>query len=142
VEDLPGPGAYSNISTFDEIKNKKVSRSKNFISNVDRFRALRKNLSPGPGHYMPEIKIEKKTNLSCFFKSEVDKGLSDKERAPGPGQYNTIIENIKRKNNTVGFDSSQDKNINMTKQGSILTSSTRIEVGPGNYNINSSPMID
>jgi len=81
---------------------------------------------------MPESKIVKKTNLSCFFKSEVTKITEEKEKGPGPGQYNHSIEQVKRKNKTVGFDSTQDKSLVTTKKGTILTSSTRIDVGPGN----------
>lgn len=80
---------------------------------------------------MPDAKISKKSNLSCFFKSETSKLKVIKEEGPGPGQYSHTNESIKKKQKNVGFDTTEDKNKMMNKKGCIITTSELIDIGPG-----------
>eukprot|EP00341_Mesodinium_pulex_P015690 CAMPEP_0116947108 /NCGR_PEP_ID=MMETSP0467-20121206/37451_1 /TAXON_ID=283647 /ORGANISM="Mesodinium pulex, Strain SPMC105" /LENGTH=123 /DNA_ID=CAMNT_0004631147 /DNA_START=1161 /DNA_END=1532 /DNA_ORIENTATION=- len=78
-----------------------------------------------------------------MFKSDAPKLSSAKNNNPGPGQYNQILENIKVQHKLVAFDSSEGKLKHMaTKKGAILTSSNHLDVGPGNYNVDSVKAIE
>lgn len=120
---LPGPGSYTSDNQFEKIKTQPISRSNNFITNVDRFKSLRKNQVPGPGQYQPDSKIPKRTNPSSNFKSDSIRlnmqQIKEERVVPGPGAYlgeNSLIKEKKGKN--IGFNSSEAKmEINMTSKG-------------------------